>query len=383
MYTKGGHDRVTYFTPLREFLLGRQRADGSWANGTGPGRVQHRHGVPDPRDPLRLPADLPPLMSTRPHWPRRASTRSSAASKAPCAAASGCTASGPPPARPCGCCSCTAPTGCSSSRADPADPPRAAGGRHPVAAHAHPLRTGARSPTARASRSWLSARSPPPRRWTTASSTPWSSRARWTRRRPRRSWSSASPPRPRSRPADRTGPRHRRRAPRPPLHDGRCLRSGDPRRPGQRPGPRTHLRCADARRRRRVPRATTLSLEVPADTMGLEVDTSDPERIVVRAARGRDVPLIVRAEGVVPELVSLSFDSGAIVDPDRADRTPSAPSSPPSRRTSAWSSPAATTTAACRASRSSCSSRPTSRVSPSWSLPAYSGLPARSARRRG
>ena len=62
------------------------------------------------------------------------------------------------------------------------------------------------------------------------------------------------------------------------------------------------------------PRATTLTLEVPADTMGLEVDTSDPERIVVRAARGRDVPLIVRAEGVVPELVSLSFDSGAIVD---------------------------------------------------------------------
>ncbi len=37
MYTKGGHDWVTYFTPLREFLLGRQRADGSWANGTGPG----------------------------------------------------------------------------------------------------------------------------------------------------------------------------------------------------------------------------------------------------------------------------------------------------------------------------------------------------------
>ncbi|MEE2940344.1 MAG: hypothetical protein VX460_08170, partial [Planctomycetota bacterium] len=62
------------------------------------------------------------------------------------------------------------------------------------------------------------------------------------------------------------------------------------------------------------PRATTLFLEVPADTTGLEVDTSDPERIVVRAARGRDVPLLVRAEGVVPELVSLSFDSGAIVD---------------------------------------------------------------------
>ena len=28
---------ISYFTPLREFLLGRQRADGSWANGTGPG----------------------------------------------------------------------------------------------------------------------------------------------------------------------------------------------------------------------------------------------------------------------------------------------------------------------------------------------------------
>lgn len=62
------------------------------------------------------------------------------------------------------------------------------------------------------------------------------------------------------------------------------------------------------------PRATTLSVEVPEDTMGLEVDTSDPARIVVRAARGRDVPIVVTAEGVVPEVVSLTFDSGAIVD---------------------------------------------------------------------
>lgn len=62
------------------------------------------------------------------------------------------------------------------------------------------------------------------------------------------------------------------------------------------------------------PRATTLVVDVPADSIGLEVDRSDPDRILVRAARGRDVPLVVRATGVVPELVTLEFASGALVD---------------------------------------------------------------------
>ncbi len=37
MYTRGGHDWVNYFTRLREFLLKKQRPDGSWLNSSGPG----------------------------------------------------------------------------------------------------------------------------------------------------------------------------------------------------------------------------------------------------------------------------------------------------------------------------------------------------------
>ena len=39
MYTKGGHDWVNYFGRLREFLLKKQRADGSWMNSAGPGEA--------------------------------------------------------------------------------------------------------------------------------------------------------------------------------------------------------------------------------------------------------------------------------------------------------------------------------------------------------
>lgn len=39
MYTKGGADWTNYFTRLREFLISRQRADGSWMNSSGPGEA--------------------------------------------------------------------------------------------------------------------------------------------------------------------------------------------------------------------------------------------------------------------------------------------------------------------------------------------------------
>lgn len=39
MYTKGGRDWVNYFTRLRQFLLNKQRVDGSWRNSSGPGEA--------------------------------------------------------------------------------------------------------------------------------------------------------------------------------------------------------------------------------------------------------------------------------------------------------------------------------------------------------
>ncbi|MEM9381772.1 MAG: prenyltransferase/squalene oxidase repeat-containing protein [Planctomycetota bacterium] len=39
MYTKGGHDWVNYFGRLRDFLLKKQRSDGSWMNSAGPGEA--------------------------------------------------------------------------------------------------------------------------------------------------------------------------------------------------------------------------------------------------------------------------------------------------------------------------------------------------------
>ncbi|MEM9381771.1 MAG: hypothetical protein AAGB93_17585 [Planctomycetota bacterium] len=62
------------------------------------------------------------------------------------------------------------------------------------------------------------------------------------------------------------------------------------------------------------PRATTLFVSVPADAPGLEVRLPDEDTVVVRAARGSDIPLVVRAEGVVPAIVTATFDSGAAID---------------------------------------------------------------------
>lgn len=62
------------------------------------------------------------------------------------------------------------------------------------------------------------------------------------------------------------------------------------------------------------PRETTLIVDVPADSGGLDVDRSAPDVIVVRAARGSDVPILATAEGVMPDLVTLTFDSGKVVD---------------------------------------------------------------------
>jgi len=63
------------------------------------------------------------------------------------------------------------------------------------------------------------------------------------------------------------------------------------------------------------PRATTLVVEVPDGDAGITVDDSDPEVIRVRAARGADVPVYVTAEGVVPDVVTLTYaESGAAID---------------------------------------------------------------------
>lgn len=62
------------------------------------------------------------------------------------------------------------------------------------------------------------------------------------------------------------------------------------------------------------PRETTLIVDVPADSGGLDIDRSSPDVIVVRAARGSDVPIIAKVEGVEPELVTLNFESGAVFD---------------------------------------------------------------------
>lgn len=62
------------------------------------------------------------------------------------------------------------------------------------------------------------------------------------------------------------------------------------------------------------PRATTLTLDVPDGGGALDVRRPEPAVIEVRAARGSDVPLVILAEGEVPELVTLRFDSGAAID---------------------------------------------------------------------
>jgi len=62
------------------------------------------------------------------------------------------------------------------------------------------------------------------------------------------------------------------------------------------------------------PRATTLTVTVPDDAPGLEVESPGPELIRVRAARGSDVPLFVDAEGEAPEFVTVTFASGATLE---------------------------------------------------------------------
>lgn len=56
------------------------------------------------------------------------------------------------------------------------------------------------------------------------------------------------------------------------------------------------------------PQRTHLAVEVPAAT-GRDV-TIESDRILVRVARGSDVPVLVRAKGVVPDEVILSFEGG-------------------------------------------------------------------------
>ncbi|MCA8981036.1 MAG: hypothetical protein H6831_15655 [Planctomycetes bacterium] len=56
------------------------------------------------------------------------------------------------------------------------------------------------------------------------------------------------------------------------------------------------------------PQRTHLSVEIPA-AAGREV-ARQQDRVLVRVARGSDVPVLVRAKGVVPDEVILSFDGG-------------------------------------------------------------------------
>lgn len=57
------------------------------------------------------------------------------------------------------------------------------------------------------------------------------------------------------------------------------------------------------------PQRTTLTVDVPLEGPGVQI-TREPERIHVRVSRGTDVPVLVKADGVVPEEVRLRFDAG-------------------------------------------------------------------------
>ena len=59
----------------------------------------------------------------------------------------------------------------------------------------------------------------------------------------------------------------------------------------------------------RWPQRTHLAVEIPAVGDRIQVEETDSE-ITVRAARGSDVPVLVRADGIVPREVMLHFDSG-------------------------------------------------------------------------
>ena len=62
------------------------------------------------------------------------------------------------------------------------------------------------------------------------------------------------------------------------------------------------------------PRATTLTVSVPDDASGLEVQRPEEGVILVRAARGSDVPLLVEADGERPEFVTVTFESGTSLE---------------------------------------------------------------------
>lgn len=58
------------------------------------------------------------------------------------------------------------------------------------------------------------------------------------------------------------------------------------------------------------PRATTLTVEIPLTAGAVEL-SADGERVDVSCARGSDIPVVVRAEGVIPEEVILEHAGGA------------------------------------------------------------------------
>jgi len=58
------------------------------------------------------------------------------------------------------------------------------------------------------------------------------------------------------------------------------------------------------------PRATTLRVEIPLASGTVDI-SPDGERVAVSCARGSDVPVVVRAEGVVPDQVILEHSGGA------------------------------------------------------------------------
>ncbi len=60
------------------------------------------------------------------------------------------------------------------------------------------------------------------------------------------------------------------------------------------------------------PQRTHLVVEVPATSPGIEVQSS-PDLLTVRVARGSDLPVLVRAEGLIPREVFLHFADGSSI----------------------------------------------------------------------
>lgn len=59
------------------------------------------------------------------------------------------------------------------------------------------------------------------------------------------------------------------------------------------------------------PQATHLAVEIPLADDRAQVEVQG-DRILVRIARGSDIPILVRAEGEVPETVTMHFDGGHV-----------------------------------------------------------------------